>query len=96
MSTVTNQNWEPKNFHGNIIASNNQYLAYVLESRAGHVVRIIQQKTKDRTLLKKFVGGVVDIAFAHSDSNMLAAVDEGGNVHVYDLDNAHGDVSKIK
>lgn len=96
MSTITNQNWEPKGFHGNIIASNNQYLAYVLESRTGYVIRIIQLITKDRTLLKKFTGQVVDLSFAHNSSNMLAAIDEGGNLFVYDLDNAKGDISKIR
>ena len=79
-----------------MIASNNHYLAYILESRSGHVVRIIQQKTKDRTLLKKFTGQVLDVSFAHANSNLLAVIDQGGNLYVYDLDIANGDVTKIR
>ena len=54
------------------------------------------QETKNRALLKKFVGKVVDVAFACAHTNILAAVDEGGNLHVYDLDMAHGDVDKLR
>ena len=31
------------------------------------------------------MGGVLDVAFAHHGSNLLAAVDEGGNVYLWDL-----------
>lgn len=82
-------------FYGNTIASNNEYLAYILDGRTGPVIRIIQLDTKNRTLLKKFTGTIVDISFASAKSNMLGAVDEGGNIFVYDLDAAHGDVAKM-
>ena len=54
------------------------------------------QETKNRALLKNFVGKIVDVAFAHAQSNVLAALDEGGNLHIYDLDMAHGDVDKFR
>lgn len=79
-----------------MIASNKDYLAYVLESRTGYVVRIIQLKTKDRALLKKFTGKICDLSFLHFNSNILAIVDQAGSVHVYNLDTAQGDVSKIR
>ena len=68
------------------MASNNKYLSYVLEGRNGYVLRLIQQETNNRALLKAFVGAVVDVAFWHANSNLLACVDQGGNVYVWDLD----------
>ena len=92
---MTNQNWEVSGYRGNMVASNKDYIAYVLESRTGYVIRVIMRKNKDRTLLKAFVGRVMDISFAHSNSNKFGVVDQGGNVYVYDFDDAGGDVSKI-
>ena len=89
------QNWQASGYYGNMIASNNDFLAYVLESRSGFVVRLIQLKTKDWTLLKKFTGKICDLSFAHASSNVLGVVDQAGNLHVYDLDEAHGDMSKM-
>lgn len=95
ITTITNQNWERLRHHGKIVASNNQYLSYVLESRSGYVMRLIQPSTNSRTLLKGFVGAIVDVAFCHAGSNLLACVDEGGNLYLWDLDRTK-DVSKTQ
>ena len=86
ISTVTNQNWDLPTHHGKIVASNRKYLSYVLEGRNGYVLRLIQQETNSRVLLKGFVGAVVDVAFCHVDSNLLACIDQGGNLYIWDLD----------
>ncbi len=57
----------------------------MLEGKSGYVLRVLQPETSNRALLKGFVGGVLDVAFAHRGSSLLAAVDEGGNVYVWDL-----------
>jgi hypothetical protein len=46
-------------------------------------VRILSRRSAERALLKGFAGSVLDVAFAHSEDIMLAAVDEMGCVHVY-------------
>lgn len=51
--------------------------------RNGFVVRVVHQASGARGLLKDFTGAVVDLAFAHAGSNMLACVDQGGNIHVF-------------
>lgn len=86
ITTITNQSWEHPKHHGNIVASNNQYLAYVLEGRNGYVIRLIHNDSNNRVLLKGFVGAILEVSFAHAKSNLLACVDEGGNVHIWDLD----------
>ena len=78
-----------------MIACSNDYLAYILESRNGYCVRIIQMKTKDRALLKNFTGKICELSFVHPNSNVLGIVDQAGNIHIYDLDIAHGDVAKM-
>ena len=86
ITTITNQNWDLPNHHGNIVASNNKYVAYVLEGRSGYVIRLIQNDSNNRVLLKNFVGAILDVSFAHANSNLLACVDQGGSVYIWDLD----------
>ncbi len=86
ISTITNQNWDSPTHHGKIVASNSQYLSYVLEGRNGYVLRLIEQETNSRALLKGFVGAIVDVAFCHVNSNLLSCMDQGGNLYLWDLD----------
>lgn len=86
ITTITNQNWELPTHHGKIVASNNSYLSYVLEGRNGFVLRLLHRETNVRALLKGFVGPIVDVAFCHSRSNLLACMDQGGNLYIWDLD----------
>ena len=83
------------NHLGTLITSNAQYYAYGIAAKSGYVIRILQRETKNRALLKGFVGQVVDLAFAHSGSNKLAVLDQAGNLYYYNLDNANGDVQLI-
>ncbi|XP_041375558.1 enhancer of mRNA-decapping protein 4-like isoform X2 [Gigantopelta aegis] len=87
ITPVVNYDWESKYYFGNLIAvhRDNQYVAYVLKGKVNGVVRVLHRKNADRILLKYFDGVVVDVAFAHTDEILLAAVDEMGNVFVYDL-----------
>ena len=79
-----------------MVASNICYLAYVLEGRTGSVIRLIRRDNSFRALLKGFVGAVMDVAFCHSRSNLLACLDEGGNLHIWDLDMAKVEASVQK
>lgn len=71
-----------------MVATNNHYITYILEGRSGYVLRLMHRETNGRTLLKGFTGPVLDVAFAHPTSNLLACVDQGGNLWVWDLDKA--------
>ena len=70
------------------MASNANYIAYILEGRNGYVLRLIHLLTNNRTLLKGFTGPILDVAFAPNPANLLACVDQGGNLFIWDLDNA--------
>ena len=64
------------------------YCIYVFVSysgRSGHALRVVDQSNGNRGLLKDFVGSVVDVSFAHYDSNVLACVDQGGNVYMWQI-----------
>ena len=71
-----------------MVAYNQHYVAYILEGRSGYVLRLIHQQTNSRTLLKGFTGPLLDVAFAADLSNLLACVDQGGNLFVWDLNRA--------
>lgn len=91
ISTITNQSWDRPGHHGKIVASNDQYLSYALEGRNGYVLRLIRHVGDGRALFKGFVGAIVDVAFCHADSNLLACVDQGGNLYIWDLDRWKGE-----
>ena len=86
IATIANQNWELPAHPGCIVAYNNRYITYVLEARNGYLLRLIHQETNARALLKGFTGPVLDVAFAHATSDLLACVDQGGNLFIWDLD----------
>lgn len=87
VTTLTNQIWEIPKHRGNMVACSKEYVAYILQMKNGNMLRVIQHSTSSRVLLKCTVSDVIcDIAFLHVDSNMLACVDGGGNLHVWDLD----------
>lgn len=71
-----------------MVASNNNYIAYILEGRNGYVLRVIHLVTNNRTLLKGFTGPVLDVSFSPNPANLLACVDQGGNLFIWDLDKA--------
>ena len=85
VSTITNQNWELPAHPGHMVASNSNYIAYVIEGRSGYVLRLIHRQTNSRTLLKGFTGAILDVGFAPGSSSLLASVDQGGNLFVWDL-----------
>lgn len=57
-----------------------------ITGRNGYVIRIIKQSNSNRGLLKGFTGAITDVAFAHAESSYLAAVDQGGNLFVWKLE----------
>lgn len=60
-------------------------IATLLTGKSGGVVRVINMKSSERSLLKGFSGRVSDIAFAHLSTYILGAVDEMGNMFIYEI-----------
>lgn len=67
-----------------------QLLSKIISGRQGYVVRLLNPETATRTLIKGFVGTISELAFSHKDSNMLACVDEGGNVYIWVIHEKNG------
>ena len=51
----------------------------------GDSVRVMNQHTSNRVLIKGLKKRVVDIAFESFKSNRLACVDSAGNLHMYEI-----------
>ncbi|KAK7160200.1 hypothetical protein R3I93_007983 [Phoxinus phoxinus] len=83
---VAKYDWEQKYYYGNLIAVSNLYVAYAIRGANNHsMIRVLQLGSTERSLLKGFTGAVTDLAFAHLDSNLLACVDEAGNMFIWQL-----------
>ena len=61
-------------------------MLYIAVGRSGYVIRIINQLSTNRGLLKGFTGSITDVTFAHATSDYLAAIDQGGNLYVWKLE----------
>ncbi|KAJ8303214.1 hypothetical protein KUTeg_019610 [Tegillarca granosa] len=87
ITPVVKYDWEVTHYIGNLVAvhRNNVYAAYSLRGKSGGVVRVVNRRTAERVLLKEFVGKVIDISFAHTDDVIIAAVDQMGNLFVYQI-----------
>ena len=82
INPVVNFDWEHKRYIGNLVAAhrNGVNIAYTLKGRTGGIVRVINRKTAERTLLKGFQGNILDISFARHACVLLGAVDEKGHL----------------
>ncbi|GAB1597861.1 enhancer of mRNA-decapping protein 4-like isoform X3 [Argonauta hians] len=89
-TTVVKFEWESRKYLGNLVAvhRNGVFVAYCLRGKSGANIRILNRKTADRTLLKDFCGRVTDLAFAFTDKILLAAIDEMGNLYIYQITGA--------
>lgn len=88
MSKLVNFEWEQRFTNGNLIAvhKSNQFFAYSIRLDANGKVRVFNRKLNEKILLKSFKGRVVDIAFAHCDSQiLLGCVDETGALQIFRL-----------
>ena len=47
-------------------------------------------------LIKGFAGPVCDVAFAHSDSSLFAAIDESGSIYIYSISQPEGNSKNIE
>lgn len=86
VATLTSHTFDAGDAGANqMVACNSQYVAYVLEGRSGHALRVMDQSNGNRGLLKEFVGSVLDVSFAHFHSDVLACIDQGGNVYIWQI-----------
>ncbi|XP_065174408.1 enhancer of mRNA-decapping protein 4-like [Sycon ciliatum] len=90
--SIANQSWEQNFYDGVLVASNDRYFAYAVRGKNGYMVRVINQRTSTRTLLKGLLAPVADVAFAHASSNLIGCVDSGGNLFIWELSDAEDDI----
>ena len=46
----------------------------------------MNQLNTNRGLLKGFTGSITDVTFAHATSDYLVAIDQGGNLYIWKLE----------
>ncbi|RZF41112.1 hypothetical protein LSTR_LSTR002744 [Laodelphax striatellus] len=88
LKNIVDYLWEERFYTGQLLAVHmgGVYVAYGINSTAkggGGVVRVLNNVTQQRALIKGLNGLVDDIAFAHTDQQvLLACVDKTGNLFV--------------
>jgi WD40 repeat protein len=90
---ITLYDSEPVYQQGKIISVNKKYMVYGIR---GGFLRVINKFTAKRTLLKGHVQHLSDISFQNTDSNVLASVDKGGSLIVWEIIDGDGAVDYKK
>ena len=93
LKTIVNFNWDVDYYPGHLssVHKSGVFVAYAILTPGKNegVVRVLNQKTEQRTLLKGMKGRVKDLAFAHTlDEIILGCVDEVGNLFVFLIKNS--------
>ena len=88
MSKIVNYEWEQRYTHGNMIAvhKSGQYFAYSIRVENSGKVKVFNKRLNEKVLLKSFKGRVLDLSFAHYDTEvLLGCVDETGCCQVFKI-----------
>ncbi|XP_050510521.1 enhancer of mRNA-decapping protein 4 isoform X2 [Diabrotica virgifera virgifera] len=89
-------NWEFRYYHGHLVAAhiNGKVIAYAMKGKEGGMVRVTNQETGIRALIKNFKDDIKDIAFAYiREEIILGCVDSEGNILVYKITDETNSIS---
>jgi enhancer of mRNA-decapping protein 4 len=81
-------NWEFHYYRGQLVAVhiNGKIVAYGMKGKDGGMVRVTNQETSERALIKNLKNDVKDLSFAFSRQQIiLGCIDDEGNVLIYEI-----------
>ncbi|KAL3282525.1 hypothetical protein HHI36_005706 [Cryptolaemus montrouzieri] len=84
-------NWELRFYHGQLVAVhiNGKVLAYAMKGKDGGMVRLANQETNQRALIKNLKTDVRDVSFAFLKNEIiLGCVDDMANVFIYEIEDS--------
>ena len=73
--------------HGNLIAINENYISYAIKNGK---IRVLNQVSATRTLLRGHTGAITDLVFFSRQTNLLASVCTDGLLFVWQITEAEG------
>ncbi|CAG9860340.1 unnamed protein product [Phyllotreta striolata] len=89
-------NWEFRYYHGHLIAAHigGKVIAFGMKGKDGGMVRITNQETNNRCLIKNLKEDIKDLAFAFTSKEIiLGCVDSEGNILVYQINDTPHSIS---
>ncbi|CAH1183660.1 unnamed protein product [Phaedon cochleariae] len=89
-------NWEFHYYHGHLVAAHisGKVIAYGMKGKDGGMVRVTNQETNHRTLIKNLKEEIKDVSFAFSrEEIILGCVDSEGNILIYQIDDSPQSIS---
>ncbi|XP_008200206.1 enhancer of mRNA-decapping protein 4 isoform X2 [Tribolium castaneum] len=81
-------NWEFHYYRGQLVAVhiNGKIIAYGMKGKDGGMIRVTNQETNERALIKNLKNDVKDLSFAFSRQQIiLGCIDDEGNVFIYEI-----------
>ncbi|XP_044750702.1 enhancer of mRNA-decapping protein 4 [Coccinella septempunctata] len=82
-------NWEVRFYHGQLVAVHieGKVLAFAMKGKDGGMVRVVNQETNQRALIKNLKTDVRDVSFAFlKDEIILGCVDDIANIFIYEIE----------
>ncbi|KAJ8920900.1 hypothetical protein NQ315_015693 [Exocentrus adspersus] len=96
LSDRIDYNWEFGYYYGRLVAAhiNGKVIAYGMKGKEGGMVRVTNQETGHRALIKNLKEDIKDVAFAYSrDEIVLGCVDSEGNIVIYQIEDTPHSIS---
>lgn len=97
LKNIVDYKWEVKNYAGRLIAVHmgRKFLAYSIKVNANGVVgmvRVVNTENGERTLIKGMTNEILDIQFAHIESQVILACIEETCLYVYRIEDEGGKI----
>ncbi|XP_045470559.1 enhancer of mRNA-decapping protein 4 [Harmonia axyridis] len=84
-------NWEVKLYQGQLVSVhiNGKVLAFAMKGKDGGMVRVVNQETNQRALIKNLKTDVRDVSFAFlKEEIILGCVDDVANIFIYKIEDS--------
>lgn len=90
LKNIVDYKWEQRKYPGRLIAVHNdgKHIAYAIKVNNQGMVRVVNNKHSQRTLIKGMINEILDIQFAHIDSQIILGCIEETALHVYKIDSS--------
>ncbi|KAK9872249.1 hypothetical protein WA026_017050 [Henosepilachna vigintioctopunctata] len=91
LTNMIDYNWELRYYQGQLVAVHidGKVLAYAMKGKEGGMVRLANQETNQRALIKNLKTDVRDVSFAFLRNEIiLGCVDDMANVFIYEIEDS--------
>lgn len=87
LKNIVNYKWEQKDYSGRLITVHldGVHMAYRIKVNTQGMIRVVNLKNNERSLIKGMAGEILDLQFAHTESDIILGCIEETTLYVYKI-----------